>query len=172
MDLIFFSRWCIVLARTFFQKRKGLQNRTVLEAPSPSEVFNVSNLANFWSGQAQKRHLHTKPLRGRFHNAMQPRGEAFSVSRFLRVQRRVFLFYSVQGTFFSRDPYPCTTRGIPHRRSSHEQHPFSVHTLYHNHQPTARKRCLDVFLSHSDLPSRMPSFTSHSKQKQRRMEGL
>ena len=170
-----------MLARKFRQKRKDLQNYAVLEVSSPSEFFDVSiTLVNFWSRQAQKHSLHTQALRGRFHNARQPRGEAFSISRFIRVESRVFLFHIVQGTFFPRELSPCTNGGIPHRRSSHEARPFSIHTLYHDAGKTARKRCMDSIARHSDLPSGaciprqqgMPSFTHDPKQKQRRMEGL
>lgn len=196
MDLIFFFGWCILLARKFRQKRKDLQNCAILEVPSHSFFLYISVcFANFWSEPAQKSSLHTTPLRMRSrHAGITQSGDLFlklqfplncqqllgspptasgkCVSNFMRVERLAH-FSSVQGTFrFPRELSPCTILGIPHRRSSHEARPCSVHTLYHDAGKTARKRCLDVFLSQSDLPSGMPSFNPYTKQEQRRMEGL
>jgi hypothetical protein len=71
MGLIFFSTWCIVLARKLALKRKNLQNRTILEVSSQPIFSDLSVFVNFWSGQAQKRSLHTKPLRVRLRYAKQ-----------------------------------------------------------------------------------------------------
>ena len=182
MDLIFFVGWDILLARTFFQKRKDLQNGVILEVFPPSECLELLTVVNFWSHPAQKRPFHMTLLQGKFHDAIGPRCGAFSGSSFSSVERRVFLFHACVQQMFSllEELHPCTHRGIPHGRLSDESPLLIVHTLYHRSLPTARKRCMDPFPHPSDLPAGaciprqrgMPAFTSHSKQNQRRMEGL